>query len=57
MQSSTQSFVLHSVPSKNTSFQMQCFTSYLGEEIPIKVYHLDIQYQPTFSKTELLALM
>ena len=36
---------------------MQHFTSYLGEETPIKMYHLDIQYQPTLSKTELLALM
>lgn len=57
VESSTQSFVSHNVPSKNTSFQMQHFTSYLGEEVPIKAYHLDIQYQPTLSKTELLAIM
>lgn len=34
---------------------MQHFTSYFGEDIAIKVYNLDIQYQIAVSKTEILA--
>lgn len=36
---------------------MQHFTRDLDEETPIKAYHLDMQYEPTLSKTDLLALM